>query len=344
MAWFAFTAWCKSTLVSFALLFLLHVQSQVAATQTPHRVMEIYDHTGQPVIHGRARVNGIRMHYVHAGQGPESLLLLHGTPKTSYYWYKLFPLLTQHFHVIAPDLRGFGDTDKPPTTDGYDSATNSQDVSELMTLLNIDKFHVHGEDRGADFAYALAATCRDRVKSLSFCEMAVSGFGLEETSYWTEENLTAQYRQKGIWCWHLGFFSIPHIPEMLIQGHEREFWEMFMKQECYNPNAIEHAALDHWVACSMQPGGLRGILETYRAGFKNAANHRALLEAGGKLKVRTMTIGAPEFFGPIVEQSISRVVERVERSEILEECGHSLALEKPERLAKCLREFMLGVD
>ncbi|THX28684.1 soluble epoxide hydrolase [Aureobasidium pullulans] len=137
----------------------------------------------------------------------------------------------------------------------------------------------------------------------------------------------AQYRQKG-------FFSSPHIPEMLIQGHEREFWEMFMKQECYNPNAIEHAALDHWVACSMQPGGLRGILETYRAGFKNAANHRALLEAGGKLT----------FFGPIVEQSILRVVERVERSEIFEECGHSLALEKAERLAKCLREFMLGVD
>ncbi|THX00081.1 soluble epoxide hydrolase [Aureobasidium pullulans] len=296
--------------------------------------MEIYDYTGQPVIHGRARVNGIRMHYVHAGQGPESLLLLHGTPKTSYYWYKLVPLLTQHFHVIAPDLRGYGDTDKPPITDGYDSATNTQDVSELMTLLNIDKFHVHGEDRGADFAYALAATFRDRVKSLSFCEMAVSGFGLEKMSP----------PNSVIWCWHLGFFSIPHIPEMLNQGHEREFWEMYMKQECYNPNAIEHAALDHWVACSMQPGGLRGILETHRAGFKNAANHRALLEAGGKLTVRTMIIGAPEFFGPIAEQSVLRVVERVERSEIFEECGHSLALEKAERLAKCLREFMLGVD
>jgi pimeloyl-ACP methyl ester carboxylesterase len=160
--------------------------------------MEMYDHTGQAVTHGRARVNGIRMHYVRAGEGPEVLLLLHGTPKTSYYWYRLIPLLTEHFTIVAPDLRGFGYTDKPPAADGYDSATNVLDVSELMTYLKIDKFHVHGEDRGADFAYALAATCRDRVKSLSFCEMMVSGFGLEETSYWTEENVTAQYRQKGI--------------------------------------------------------------------------------------------------------------------------------------------------
>jgi len=55
-----------------------------------------------------------------------------------------------------------------------------------------------------------------------------------------------------------------------------------------------------------------------------------------------MTIGAPEFFGPSVRENALKVAENVERSEIFEECGHSLALEKPERLAKCLKEFMLG--
>lgn len=305
--------------------------------------MEIYDHAGKPVTHGRARVNGIRMHYIHAGGGSETLLLLHGTPKDSYYWYKLVPLLTKNFTIVAPDLRGCGYTDKPLTADGYDSATNVQDLKELLSQLKVETFHVHGEDRGAEFAFAVAASCRDRVKSLSFCEMAISGFGLEETSYWTQENVTAQYRQQGAWCWHLGFFAVPHVPEMLIQGHEREFWETFMRQECYDPTAIEPAALDHWVDCSVQPGGVRGILETYRAGPKSAAHHRELLEAGGKLKVKTMAIGAQEFFGPVVEKSISRVVERVNRNEVFEQCGHSLALERPDRLARCLREFMLGV-
>jgi len=59
---------------------------------------EIYDHAGNPVKHGRARVNGIRMHYVTAGQG-EPLLLLHGTPKTHYYWYKLIPPADRALHA-----------------------------------------------------------------------------------------------------------------------------------------------------------------------------------------------------------------------------------------------------
>lgn len=68
---------------------------------------EIFDHTGAPLRHGRARVNGIRMHYVTGGHG-EPILLVHGTPKTHFYWYKLIPRLTEHFTVVAPDLRGFG--------------------------------------------------------------------------------------------------------------------------------------------------------------------------------------------------------------------------------------------
>jgi pimeloyl-ACP methyl ester carboxylesterase len=129
-------------------------------------------------------VNGIRMHYVTAGEG-EPLLLLHGTPKTYYYWYKLIPLLTESFTLIAPYLRGFGDTDRPPAEEGYDSRTNADDMAELMTFLGHERFHVHGEDRGAEFGYALAATRPERVKTLSFAEMLLSGQGLEEWSYCT---------------------------------------------------------------------------------------------------------------------------------------------------------------
>jgi pimeloyl-ACP methyl ester carboxylesterase len=82
-------------------------------------------------------------------------------------------------------------------------------------------------------------------------------------------------------------------------------------------------------------------LETYRAGLKNGELHRELLENGGKLTLPVMTIGAPEFFGPTVKDGVLRLVESVERSEIFEECGHSLALEKPERLAGALKEFFL---
>lgn len=107
---------------------------------------ETYDHAGGPVTHGRARVNGIRVHYITAGSGPP-LLLLHGTPKSHYYWYRLIPFLTPHFTVVAPDLRGFGATDKPPASEGYDCLTQANDVAELMRQLGHEKYHVHGEVR-----------------------------------------------------------------------------------------------------------------------------------------------------------------------------------------------------
>jgi hypothetical protein len=107
---------------------------------------EVYDHTGNAVRHGRARLNSIRMHYYTAGSGPP-LLLVHGTPKTNYYWYKLVPLLSQHFTLIAPDLRGFGYTDKPNVGMGYNSTANANDLAALMSMLGYERFHVHGEDR-----------------------------------------------------------------------------------------------------------------------------------------------------------------------------------------------------
>lgn len=299
---------------------------------------EIYDHTGAPVKHGRARVNGIRMHYVTAGQGP-ALLLLHGTPKTHFYWYKLIPLLTPHFTVVAPDLRGFGDTDKPPAEEGYDSLTNAKDMTALMTHLGHETFHLHGEDRGAEFAYALAATERARVKTLSFSEMLLSGEGLEEWSNFTPENISSQFNLKGVWVWHIPFFWIPHLPEMLITGREREFWEFWIKAETWNPNAITNEAIDEWIARLSAPGGLRGCLETYRAGLKNARINKELKQQ--KLTLPILTIGAPEFFGELVEGQMLKVANGVERSEVFQECGHSLALEAPERLAQTLREFML---
>lgn len=298
--------------------------------------VETYDHEGKPVHHGRYRVNGIRYHAITAGSGP-AILLLHGTPKNSYYWYRLIPLLTKNFTVVAPDLRGFGYTDKPPASDGYDCATNVKDVTELMDQLGHKTFFVHGEDRGGEYAYAVAAVNRDRVKALSFCEMLLTGLGLEESALWSPSNVSAQFEKRGVWCWHLPFFWMPHVPEMLIAGKEHEFWEMFIKQECYNPATVEPYVLEHWIECVKAPGGLRGILETYRSAFVNREQN--LEWSKTKLDMPVLTVGAPEFFGPTVEECARKFANNVEKSLIFEECGHSLALEKPELLAKHLTDF-----
>ena len=87
-------------------------------------------------------------------------------------------------------------------------------------------------------------------------------------------------------------------------------------------------------------GGLRGVLETYRADLKNARINQELKQT--KLSMPIATIGAPEFFGELVEGQMLKVAEKVDRAEVFQERGHSLALEAEERLATLLREFMLG--
>ena len=122
-------------------------------------MLDVTDHAGTPVTHGRKTVNGVRLHYVTAGSGP-ALVLLHGVPKTWYYWHRVIPLLTEHFTVIAPDVRGFGDSERPEG--GYDMGTIAEDVGALLTELGHETFAVAGEDWGAAFAYAVAATFPER--------------------------------------------------------------------------------------------------------------------------------------------------------------------------------------
>ena len=97
--------------------------------------------------------NGIRQHYLEAGDGPP-VVLLHGFPETSYAWRYQIPELAKRYHVIAPDLRGYGANDKPSS--GYDKRTMAMDVRELMRALNLPKIALVGHDRGARVATRFA--------------------------------------------------------------------------------------------------------------------------------------------------------------------------------------------
>lgn len=301
--------------------------------------MEIYDHLKKPVEHGKARVNGIIMHYITAGEG-EPLLLLHGTPKTNCYWHRLIPLLTDKFKIIAPDLRGFGYSDKPGAEQGYDSLTMVQDLNELMEYLGINKFCIHGEDRGAEYGFVYAAKYPEKIKWMSYGEMAISGYGIEEASFFTEENIKAQYNNTGKWLWHVPFFYTQNVPEMLLQGHECEFWDFLLKGSSFNPDAHCPELLEEWHERFTSPGGMRGILETYRAEFKNIRINQEILKKG-KLKLPVITFGGIEFYGVTVQQHASKIFGNIQKSVVLEKCGHHMAIEQPEKMAKELREFML---
>lgn len=289
--------------------------------------LRIRDHEGNDVRHGRETVNGVRLHYVSAGSG-EPLLLLHGVPKTWYYWHRIIPLLTPHYTVITPDVRGFGDSQRPK--DGYDMATIAEDTAQLMSRLSFDRFHLAGEDWGAAFAYALAASYPERVKKLSFGEMLLPGFGLEDWSHLKAENVNSDH-----FLWHVGFFHVRDFPEMLIQGREKLFWSTWMKNETYDPAAITEDCIEEWARCSAAPGGLRAIFEVYRATFENIDQDQKWAER--KLTMPVLAVGSQYFIGEETLRQMERVADNVRYVEL--DCGHSMALERPERLAHELHGF-----
>ncbi|MFJ9033435.1 alpha/beta fold hydrolase [Streptomyces sp. NPDC102274] len=118
---------------------------------------------------GFAEVNGIRLHYVAGGQG-YPLVLLPGWPRTWYQFHKIMPPLAEHYRVIAVDLRGMGDSDKPAT--GYDKKPMAQDIYELIRALGYSKVNIAGEDIGAMVAYSFAANRPEATRKIAFWEVA----------------------------------------------------------------------------------------------------------------------------------------------------------------------------
>lgn len=281
----------------------------------------IVDHNGKPVEHGRAKVNGVRLHYVKAGQG-EPLFLLHGVPKTHYHWRHVIPLLTPHFTVIAPDLRGLGDSEHPVV--GYDMKNMGEDIAALATHLGYEKFNLAGEDWGASTAYQLAANHPDRVKKLVYQEMILPGYGLEDYSFLTEKNVSTY-----VWLWHINFYNVPDFPELLITGKEREYFTFFIKHECHDPTAISEDNLNEYIRCYSSPGGLRCCFNIYRATLESGRQNKE--SAKKKLKMPVLAVGSQYFIAQDNERQMREVAENVKG--VILPRGHQLAEECPEQLA-----------
>ena len=130
----------------------------------------------------RLEVNGVGIHTVYGGSGPP-VLLLHGYPQTHVEWHKVAPLMGGTYTLVVPDLRGYGDSDKPVAAPGdhsvYCKRSMAQDQVEVMTALGFEAFHLVGHDRGARVAHRLALDHPGRVRSLTSLDVVASQAAFE---------------------------------------------------------------------------------------------------------------------------------------------------------------------
>ena len=187
----------------------------------------------------------------HGGSGPP-LLLLHGHPQTHVMWHKVAPRLARDFTVIAPDLRGYGESSKPPTSanhEPYSKRAMARDQIALMRKLGFDQFFVAGHDRGGRCAYRLALDYPDQIRKLAVLDIIPTG----ET--WRRANMDF-----GLGYWHWFFLAQPFpLPESLIGANPDNYY-FRMGRERFDP-----VALEDYLRCVHNPETIHAMCEDYRA-------------------------------------------------------------------------------
>lgn len=275
------------------------------------------------LIHDYAKLPEVTLHYVTAGEG-EPVLLLHGWPQTWYEWRYVISHLAKHYYVIAPDLRGLGDSTKPLL--GYDKKTIANDIWLFLNEhLSIRKVFLVGHDWGGPIAFALSVAHPNEVRRLTIVDTIIPGDGTD--------NFTGSR-------WYHAFHWIPDLPESLTQKREQIYLEYFYRNWGARPNVLSDEAISEYLRTYRQPGAMRAGFNYYRAIPQDIADNQAAL-ARGKLKMPVLFITGNKGRARGAKQALEaarRVAEDARCYEIAD-CGHWIPEEKPEELSQKLIDF-----
>lgn len=284
----------------------------------------------EQVTHGMATLaSSLRLHYVAAGEGEHTIVLLHGFPQTWWEWRKVIPSLVRAgYRIIAPDYRGAGHSQRPVS--GYDKKTLAHDIHELVrTDLKIQgKLIVVGHDIGLMVAYAFAQQWRDEVSHLVVIDAPLPGTKVFDRLR-TDPRL-----------WHFAFHGARDVAEMLISGREELYFRSFFDARAYNPSALDEAERAVYVSAYSAPGALRAGMELYRAFDQDVSDNRQFLKVAGKLTIPVLAVGGEiSNTGALMEEMMLEVGSDVSAIRI-PRTAHWIAEEAPEALVSAILNFL----
>jgi haloacetate dehalogenase len=282
----------------------------------------------------RVRVGEVTLNVATGGQGPP-VVLLHGYPQTHVCWHKVAPRLAGEFTVVCPDLRGYGDSDKPegdPGHERYAKRAWAAAAPGRRAALGHRRFAVVGHDRGALVGHRLALDFPDAVRRLAVLDV------LPALDMWE-----AMDRWFALGGWHLLLLAQPpDFPERLI-GADAELWlDHLLEMFCGTPGAVTDEARDAYRRSFLDPATIHATCEDYRAGATvDLANDAADRERGRRIPATVLVLwqqppGLELPFDPLAVWR--RWADEADGRGLA--CGHLLAEERPDEVVEALRPFL----
>jgi pimeloyl-ACP methyl ester carboxylesterase len=278
-----------------------------------------------------AQVGDVKLHYWLGGDpAGQPVLLWHGFLSTGYAWRKVAAALVEAgLSVLVPDMRGYGDSDKPAGVEGYDTRALAEEFRALVGVLGFGggrSMLVAGHDMGGPPALLWAADHPAEILGLLYIEAPVMlSQVLQKVITYTPEAMA----QGSMWWWVLPL--APEVPERLVVGHERAFLTWFFDRHTAHRESIEPETIDEYLRTFSGREGVLGAMGVYRAAFTSIAQTDPLMVA--KVRTPVLAMGGIKGLGAKVGQGVSLVAENVE-AHTLTDCGHFLPEERPHEIVE----------
>jgi pimeloyl-ACP methyl ester carboxylesterase len=270
-----------------------------------------------------ANLSGVKIHYLKAGTGNKTLVLIHGFGDTSHMWIPLFDEFGKDYTIIAPDMRGLGESSRPAT--GYDKKTIAADIHELVKSLGYKEIDLVGHDIGLMVAYSYAAQYPNEVRKLALLEAPIPGIG----DIWEKIYTTPA-------LWHFHFVNSPIALE-LVKGRERIFLEHFWQTLSPHPETFSEADRRIYARSYAQEGAMRAAFEMFKC-FNNQDAEDNRKFATNKLPMPVLTIEGDKAMGGALEIQAKIVANNV-TSITFADTGHWLMEQRPEETKAELKKF-----
>ncbi len=268
-----------------------------------------------------ANVNGVRLHYLAAGAG-DPVILLHGYAETSHMWLPLIAELVATRTVIAPDLRGAGQSAKP--AGGYTKAELAADIHALARSLGYERVQIVGHDIGLMVAYAYAAQYAAEVQRIVLMDAFLPGVG-DWRNVWLMRDL-----------WHFHFYG--KTPLALVDGRERIYFEHFWNDFAADAkHSVPERDRRFYARAYGRPGGMRAGFEYFRAFEQDAKDFAGFAEK--PLAMPMLVLSGEKAGGEFLIQQGKLVATNVE-GVVVRGSGHWLMEEAPEQVIPKLVEFL----